>query len=296
MFVQCSISWSCPAVGGTSYLHFANLGSTVIDDENRATRVFAVRRKLAGDLRGLVCGGSWFGQWRSVTIPELDTPDDMEEVYRHRRSRNREHQRAASYAATLSSIAKASARPLTDLKDRDLQFASASGFAPTACTACGWSARRCPRAGPCRRWTQCSLMRSEPWGRRGDRGPPGWCARRSQSAARLRDPRSCTVKCRETVGYARGLPGVTGILPENHIDRFAADAEAYEGTREMNTLIVGARPSVAANLRRIHTGKCQFVEESAARELYRGAIAISQRICKSVTADNPLFSCVRVLP
>ena len=52
----------------------------------------------------------------------------------------------------------------------------------------------------------------------------------------------CTVKCRETVGYARELLGGNGILLENNIGRFVADAEAiysYEGTREMNTLIVG---------------------------------------------------------
>jgi hypothetical protein len=52
----------------------------------------------------------------------------------------------------------------------------------------------------------------------------------------------CTVKCRETVGYARELLGGNVILLENHIGRFVADAEAiysYEGTREMNTLIVG---------------------------------------------------------
>ena len=51
-----------------------------------------------------------------------------------------------------------------------------------------------------------------------------------------------TVKCRETVGYARELLGGNGILLENHVGRFVADAEAiysYEGTREMNTLIVG---------------------------------------------------------
>src|SRR5579863_1293886 len=51
-----------------------------------------------------------------------------------------------------------------------------------------------------------------------------------------------TVKCRETVGYARELLGGNGILLEHHVGRFVADAEAiysYEGTREMNTLIVG---------------------------------------------------------
>jgi glutaryl-CoA dehydrogenase len=52
----------------------------------------------------------------------------------------------------------------------------------------------------------------------------------------------CTIKCRETVGYARELLGGNGILLDNHVGRFVADAEAiysYEGTREMNTLIVG---------------------------------------------------------
>ena len=42
--------------------------------------------------------------------------------------------------------------------------------------------------------------------------------------------------------YARELLGGNGILLENHIGRFVADAEAiysYEGTREINTLIVG---------------------------------------------------------
>ena len=36
--------------------------------------------------------------------------------------------------------------------------------------------------------------------------------------------------------------GGNGILLEHHVGRFVADAEAiysYEGTREMNTLIVG---------------------------------------------------------
>ena len=52
----------------------------------------------------------------------------------------------------------------------------------------------------------------------------------------------CSVRCRETVGWARELLGGNGILLENHVGRFVADAEAiysYEGTREMNTLIVG---------------------------------------------------------
>ena len=52
----------------------------------------------------------------------------------------------------------------------------------------------------------------------------------------------CSVKMRETVGYARELLGANGIVLENQIGRFVANAEAiysYEGTREMNTLIVG---------------------------------------------------------
>ena len=52
----------------------------------------------------------------------------------------------------------------------------------------------------------------------------------------------CTVKMRESVGYARELMGGNGILLDQQVGRFVADAEAiysYEGTREMNTLIVG---------------------------------------------------------
>jgi len=52
----------------------------------------------------------------------------------------------------------------------------------------------------------------------------------------------CTVKMRETVGLARELLGGNGILLDHHVARFVADAEAlysYEGTREINTLIVG---------------------------------------------------------
>jgi glutaryl-CoA dehydrogenase len=52
----------------------------------------------------------------------------------------------------------------------------------------------------------------------------------------------CTVKMRETVGFARELLGANGISLDYNIGRFVADAEAiysYEGTREMNTLIVG---------------------------------------------------------
>ena len=52
----------------------------------------------------------------------------------------------------------------------------------------------------------------------------------------------CTVRMRETVGWARELLGANGILLDQQIGRFVADAEAlysYEGTREMNALIVG---------------------------------------------------------
>jgi len=69
-----------------------------------------------------------------------------------------------------------------------------------------------------------------------------------QDAGDLRDEHAslakayCTAKCRETVGFARELLGGNGILLEHQVGRFVADAEAiysYEGTREMNTLIVG---------------------------------------------------------
>jgi glutaryl-CoA dehydrogenase len=52
----------------------------------------------------------------------------------------------------------------------------------------------------------------------------------------------CTVRMRETVGWARELLGANGILLDYNIGRFVADSEAlysYEGTREMNALIVG---------------------------------------------------------
>ena len=52
----------------------------------------------------------------------------------------------------------------------------------------------------------------------------------------------CTVRMREATGWARELLGGNGILLENHLGRFVADSEAiysYEGTREINTLIVG---------------------------------------------------------
>ena len=61
-----------------------------------------------------------------------------------------------------------------------------------------------------------------------------------------------TSRMRETVGWAREVLGGNGILLEHHVGRFVADAEAiysYEGTREVNTLIVG----------RAITGKSAFV-------------------------------------
>ncbi len=51
-----------------------------------------------------------------------------------------------------------------------------------------------------------------------------------------------TARIRETVGWAREVLGGNGILLEHHVGRVVADAEAiysYEGTREINTLIVG---------------------------------------------------------
>jgi len=56
----------------------------------------------------------------------------------------------------------------------------------------------------------------------------------------------CTVKMRETVGHARELLGANGILLDYNVGRFVADCEAiysYEGTREMNALIVGRAAS-----------------------------------------------------
>ena len=51
-----------------------------------------------------------------------------------------------------------------------------------------------------------------------------------------------TSKMRETVGWAREILGGNGIVLEHGVAKFFADAEAiysYEGTREVNTLIVG---------------------------------------------------------
>lgn len=69
-----------------------------------------------------------------------------------------------------------------------------------------------------------------------------------QDAGQLRDEHASlckvhsTVRMREAVGWAREVLGGNGILLEHHVGRFVADAEAiysYEGTREVNTLIVG---------------------------------------------------------
>ena len=71
---------------------------------------------------------------------------------------------------------------------------------------------------------------------------------RLQDEGRLTDAQASLAKvftaarCRETVALARDLHGGNGILLEHHVARFFADAEAiysYEGTHEINTLIVG---------------------------------------------------------
>lgn len=51
-----------------------------------------------------------------------------------------------------------------------------------------------------------------------------------------------TTKARETVAWCREIVGGNGIVLDYDVARFFADAEAlysYEGTREMNTLIIG---------------------------------------------------------
>jgi glutaryl-CoA dehydrogenase len=79
-----------------------------------------------------------------------------------------------------------------------------------------------------------------------------------QDEGRQRDEHSAlakaftTARMRETVGWAREVLGGNGIVLEHGVARFFADAEAiysYEGTREMNTLIVG----------RAITGRAAFV-------------------------------------
>ena len=71
---------------------------------------------------------------------------------------------------------------------------------------------------------------------------------RIQDAGKIKDEQSSlaksyvTTKMRESVAYARELLGGNGILIDYNIARFFGDAEAlysYEGTTQMNTLIVG---------------------------------------------------------
>ena len=52
----------------------------------------------------------------------------------------------------------------------------------------------------------------------------------------------CTTATRETVGWAREVFGGNGVLLDHHVTRYTNDAEAiysFEGTREINSLIVG---------------------------------------------------------
>jgi glutaryl-CoA dehydrogenase len=69
-----------------------------------------------------------------------------------------------------------------------------------------------------------------------------------QDAGQLEDEQAslakafCTARMRETVGWARELLGGNGVLLDYNVGRFVADAEAiysYEGTREINSLVVG---------------------------------------------------------
>lgn len=62
----------------------------------------------------------------------------------------------------------------------------------------------------------------------------------------------CATRMRETVALGRQLVGGNGVVLENRIAKYFADAEAmfsFEGTREMNTLIVG----------KVITGQSAFV-------------------------------------
>jgi len=78
----------------------------------------------------------------------------------------------------------------------------------------------------------------------------GMCTRLAQlqDAGTYRDEHSalakayCTTRMREVTGWARELLAGNGIVLDYDIGRFVADSEAlysYEGTREINTLIVG---------------------------------------------------------
>ncbi|GAB2566719.1 glutaryl-CoA dehydrogenase [Paractinoplanes abujensis] len=81
-------------------------------------------------------------------------------------------------------------------------------------------------------------------------GSLGMCVRLAQlqDEGKYRDEHSalakayCTTRMREVAGWARELLAGNGIVLDYDIGRFVADAEAlysYEGTREINTLIVG---------------------------------------------------------
>ncbi|MFC0318825.1 MULTISPECIES: acyl-CoA dehydrogenase family protein [Olivibacter] len=69
-----------------------------------------------------------------------------------------------------------------------------------------------------------------------------------QDAGQLKDEHAslakvfCSLRTRDIVGQAREVMGGNGILLEHDVARFVADAEAiysYEGTKEINSLIVG---------------------------------------------------------
>lgn len=69
-----------------------------------------------------------------------------------------------------------------------------------------------------------------------------------QDAGQLKDEHAslakvfCTLRTRDVVSRAREVMGGNGILLEYNVARFVADAEAiysYEGTKEINSLIVG---------------------------------------------------------
>jgi glutaryl-CoA dehydrogenase len=71
---------------------------------------------------------------------------------------------------------------------------------------------------------------------------------RMQDAGEMRDEHAslakvyCAARCRDVVARAREVLGGNGILLENHVARFFADAEAiysYEGSNEINSLVVG---------------------------------------------------------
>jgi glutaryl-CoA dehydrogenase len=89
----------------------------------------------------------------------------------------------------------------------------------------------------------------------------------------------CTTRMRESVGWARELLGGNGILLEHNVGRFVADAEAiysYEGTREMNTLIVG----------KAITGLSAFVQGSR-RKRVQHRLSAGCHACQANPKDQP---------